>query len=156
MCHSQRPQYLAVYQRTTPLPDGRNHGDSQVQASPELDDYLTPSFDDLEIDTLIEELNVLDLEGHLFNFDPKHSGHRSGRFEFELRNGRSLMLRFDTEYGQPSLLAYRILQVVFKKLTEEGRPFVDTVSFSQRELTRLVSCHVCCLRSYLRNSEVVS
>lgn len=28
--------------------------------------------------------------------------------------------------------------MVFKKLTEEGRPFIDTVSFSQRELARLV------------------
>lgn len=98
----------------------------------------SPTLDDLEIDTLIEEVNVLDLEGYLFNFDPKHTGHRSGRFEFELRSGRSLTLRFDAEYGQPSILAYRILQVVFKKLTEEGRPFPDTVSFSQRELARLV------------------
>jgi hypothetical protein len=34
-------------------------------------------------------------------------------------------------------MAYRVLQGIFRKLTEEGLPASDTVSFTRRELAQL-------------------
>src|SRR5215212_9714298 len=41
-------------------------------------------------------------------------------------------------YGQPSVLAYKILQAVFIKMTEDQYPYPNKVTFTQRELARLI------------------
>jgi len=100
---------------------------------------LEEKFSFLEIpETLLEELNILRMEGRLFCFDPKKAKQNVGVFAYEERDGRELKLTFSPEYGQPSVLAYRVLQAIFKKLTEEGMPFETKVSFSQREMSRLI------------------
>ena len=88
-------------------------------------------------DPLLEEINVVKLEGRYFCFDPREAQKRKGNSEH--RDGdRGLKIELHPDCGQPSILAYRVLQAVFRKVTLEGRPFPDTVAFTYRELGRLV------------------
>jgi hypothetical protein len=98
-----------------------------------------------EPERLFNEANLLRLEGRLFCFDPKEAGRRTGTaqaFEEKVRLKevvkQPLIIRPDPEFGYPSPLAYKVLQAISKKLTEEGFPVPDSVSFSQRELARLI------------------
>jgi Replication initiator protein A len=85
----------------------------------------------------LEEINTVRLEGRYFAFDPKRANEKPARQEF--RDGeRTLEIVHHPEYGRPSILAYRILQHVFLKVTKEGKPFPDVVSFSYREIGRLI------------------
>lgn len=88
-------------------------------------------------DTFVQELNVLQLEGLLFDFSRKHADKTTDIVEANDATGRSVRLNFDPRYGRPSILAYRVLQAIFRKLTSEGYPFGDTVSFSRHELMQL-------------------
>jgi len=88
-------------------------------------------------DSLLEEINVVKLEGRYFCFDLREVPKRKGVLEY--RDGdRGLKIELHPDCGQPSVLAYRVLQAVFRKVTLEGRPFPDTVAFTYRELGRLV------------------
>ena len=88
-------------------------------------------------DPLLEELNVVKLEGRYFCFDLREVPKRKGVLEYRDGN-RGLKIELHPDAGQPSILAYRILQSIFRKVTLEGRPFPDTVAFTYRELGRLV------------------
>jgi Replication initiator protein A len=85
----------------------------------------------------LEEINTVRLEGRYFTFDPKRANARPARQEFK-DGERTLEIVVHPEYGHPSVLAYRILQHVFLKITKEGKPFPDVVSFSYREIGRLI------------------
>lgn len=85
---------------------------------------------------LLEELNVVRLEGRYFCFDKHAVGSRTGVFQY--RDGNRGLIIDVSRHGHPSSLAYKVLQAAFRKVTLEGRPFPDTVSFSYRELARLV------------------
>src|SRR3982074_581441 len=79
----------------------------------------------------LEEINTVRLEGRYFAFDPKPANEKPIRQEF--RDGeRRLEIIVHPDYGRPSILAYPILQHVFLKITKEGKPFPDVVSFSYR------------------------
>jgi hypothetical protein len=98
-----------------------------------------------EPERLFNEANLLRLEGRLFCFDPKEAGRRRDEpraYEESIRLQevvkRPVVIRPDPAFGYPSVLAYKALQAISKKLTEEGFPVPTTVSFSQRELGRLV------------------
>ena len=85
----------------------------------------------------LEEINTVRLEGRYFAFDPKRANEKQVRQAF--RDGeRTLEIIVHPEYGRPSILAYRVLQHVFPKITKEGKPFPDVVSFSYRESGRLI------------------
>ena len=106
-----------------------------------LDDSASP----IDPERLFNEANLLRLEGRLFCFDPKEAGRRGGEsqtFEEKVRLEETvkqpLIIRPDPEFGYPSPLAYKVLQAISKKLTEEGFPVPDSVSFTQRELARLI------------------
>lgn len=88
-------------------------------------------------DRLMEELNILKLEGRFFCFDPKEAKRRTGTVSFTDLVKQPVTIELHPRYGQPSVLAYKVLQAIFLKMTEEGYPYPDTVSFSQRELARL-------------------
>jgi hypothetical protein len=99
----------------------------------------------LEPERLFNEANLLRLEGRLFCFDPKEAGRRAGTaqtFEetvkLEETVKQPIIIKPDPEFGYPSPLAYKIMQAISKKLTEEGFPVPNSVSFSQRELARLI------------------
>jgi hypothetical protein len=85
---------------------------------------------------LLEELNIVRLEGRYFCFDKHAVGSRTGALRY--RDGNRGLIIDVSRHGHPSSLAYKVLQAAFRKVTLEGRPFPDTVSFSYRELARLV------------------
>jgi hypothetical protein len=95
---------------------------------------------------LMEEINLLKLEGVLFCYDPRQAKRRRGTVTLEDARRQPVSIKIDPDYGQPSVLAYKVLQAILLKITEEGiadwqdgRPtFSDTASFSQRELATLV------------------
>lgn len=95
---------------------------------------------------LMEEINLLKLEGYLFCYDPRQAKKRCGTLTLEDARSQPVSIKIDPDFGQPSVLAYNVLQAILTKLTEEGiadwqngRPvFGSSVSFSQRELAMLV------------------
>jgi hypothetical protein len=88
-------------------------------------------------ETLLEELQMVRLEGRYFCFDKHEAKARAGVLEYRDGN-RGLVIEVSQRFGHPSLLAYKVLQAVFKKITEAGKPYPDTVVLGQRELGRLV------------------
>lgn len=88
-------------------------------------------------DPLLEELHVVRLEGRYFCFDKHEAKKRDGVYTYRDGN-RKTIIEVAPRYGHPSILAYKVLQAVFRKVTLEGKPYPDTVAFSFRELARLV------------------
>ena len=94
---------------------------------------------------LFNEANLLRLEGRIFCFDPKEAGRRAGStqtFEEKLKLEevvkQPIIITPDPEFGYPSPRAYKVLQAILKKLTEEGFPVPTSVSFGWREIARLI------------------
>src|SRR4051794_20867414 len=91
---------------------------------------------------LAEEITILRIEGTLFCFDPREARRRTGKLSHMLKHAdgieRPVSIEIHPTYGQPSVLAYKIVQAIFLKLAEEGYPYSNVVTFTQRELARLV------------------
>jgi hypothetical protein len=95
---------------------------------------------------LMQEINLLKLEGSLFCFDPREAKRRRGTLTLTDARKQPITVEIHPNYGQPSVLAYKVLQAIFLKLaeqgcvpTEDGRClYHSTVSFTQRELAKLV------------------
>jgi hypothetical protein len=94
------------------------------------------------LERLREEITVLRIEGTLFCFDPKEAKRRRGIITNTLKdadgNERPVSVEIHPTYGQPSVLAYKIVQTIFLKMTEVGDPYPNIVAFTQRELGRLM------------------
>src|SRR5215217_9349851 len=94
------------------------------------------------LERLREEITVLRIEGTLFCFDAKEATRRDGIITNMLRdadgNERPVSIDIHPRWGQPSILAYKIVQAIFLKMTEIGEPYPGTIAFTQRELARLV------------------
>src|SRR5215218_1015351 len=94
------------------------------------------------LERLREEITVLRIEGTLFCFDPKEAKRRRGIITNTLRDAdgteRPVSVHIHPDFGQPSVLAYKIVQAIFLKMTESGEPYSGTIAFTQRELARLV------------------
>ena len=88
-------------------------------------------------DPLLEELNVVRLEGRFFCFDKHEAKKNTGIYEYRDGN-RGIVIETNPRYGQPSITAYKVLQAVFRKITLEGKPYPETVAFSYRELGHLI------------------
>jgi hypothetical protein len=110
-----------------------------------MEDKLA-AVDNFKLDRrLVEEINILKLEGSLFCFDPKKAKRRNGKLTLADTRKQPVTIDINPKYGQPSVLAYKVLQAIFLKvaetgcsLTEDGRCLYDeTVSFSARELAAL-------------------
>src|SRR5215212_10048098 len=91
---------------------------------------------------LAEEITILRIEGSLFCFDPREARRRTGKLTRTLMHAdgvaRPVSLEIHPTYGQPSVLAYKVVQAIFLKMTEAGEPYSNVVAFTQRELARLV------------------
>src|SRR3712207_4852685 len=91
---------------------------------------------------LREEITILRIEGTLFCFDAKEAKRRTGIVTNTLRDAdgteRPVSIEIHPTYGQPSVLAYKIVQAIFLKMTEAGEPYTGTIAFTQREMARLV------------------
>jgi hypothetical protein len=94
------------------------------------------------LERLREEITVLRIEGTLFCYDPKEARRRTGIITNMLKdaegNERPVSVEIHPSYGQPSVLAYKIVQAIFLKMTEGGEPYSGTIAFTKRELARLV------------------
>lgn len=93
-------------------------------------------------DSFIEEINVLRVEGRYFCFDGREAGRRkAGVYEYENSDGRKITIEI-SRFGHPSILAYRILQSLFRHITLEGKPYPNRVVFTKREIGRLIGREV--------------
>ena len=63
------------------------------------------SVDNFELDRrLVEEINILKLEGSLFCFDPKVAKRRNGRLTLADVRKEPVTIEVNPNYGQPSVL----------------------------------------------------
>jgi hypothetical protein len=91
------------------------------------------------VEAVFLENTLLRVFGVLFCHDAKRA--RSNTGTIEINKGvkeRGIAVRFDPEYAQPGPLAHRITLAVIRKQSRYGRPARNTISFSQRELGRLI------------------
>ncbi len=83
------------------------------------------------LERLREEITVLRIEGTLFCFDPKEAKRRRGVITNALRDAdgteRPVSVHIHPDFGQPSVLAYKIVQAIFLKMTEHGEPYSEAV-----------------------------
>ncbi|MGH9876607.1 MAG: hypothetical protein ACRD5H_03140, partial [Nitrososphaerales archaeon] len=95
-------------------------------------------------EALYQELNLLKVEGVTFSFDPKASGLAGKPYEvMEYVNDPEnkirecpIVIEPHPKYGRPSPLAYKLLNVIFKKLSEYGLAVPNSVPFTFRELAK--------------------
>ena len=80
-------------------------------------------------DRLREEITILRIEGTLFCFDPQEAKRRTGIIRSVIKDAdgteRPVSIEIHPTYGQPSVLAYKIAQAIFLKLTEVGEPYPE-------------------------------
>src|SRR5882762_2086577 len=127
---------LSDYDTMDDMDEIKHHTHNMQAESTELQDVR-----------LFNEINLLRLEGFYFCLDPKEAARRTNvKYEFleiikrpktEIAK-RPVIIIPNTRYGYPSVLAYKVLQAIMQKLSWFSYPVPDTVTFSQRELARLV------------------
>src|ERR1700688_989810 len=91
------------------------------------------------IEKLYMENTLLRVAGALFCHDPKRAATRTD--EIELRSTASektIVIRPDPKLGQPGQLAHKIFIALLKKHSDYGRPIRKEVSFTRREIGRLI------------------
>jgi hypothetical protein len=108
---------------------------------------LQPESSALQDGRLFNEINLLRLEGYYFCLDPKDALRRTNdKYEFlEIIRRRKteiekkpVVIIPNPIHGYPSILAYKVLQAIMRKLSWFSYPMPDSVQFTQRELARLV------------------
>jgi len=90
-------------------------------------------------DKLYIENNLLRVAGALFCHDPKRAASRTG--EIDLNSGvpeKHITIRPDPRLGQPGQLAHKIFVALIKKHSDYGRPVRNEISFTRREIGRLI------------------
>jgi hypothetical protein len=90
-------------------------------------------------DKLYIENTVLRISGALFCHDPKRASSRSAEIEINADKGeKRIVIRPDPKLGQPGQLAHKIFVALIKKHSDYGRPVRREISFTRRELGRLI------------------
>src|SRR5438105_3512731 len=90
-------------------------------------------------DKLYMENTLLRVAGALFCHDAKRASQRTQ--EIQLNRGvaeKHIVIRPDPEFGQPGPLAHKIFVALIKKHSNYGRPIQSDISFTKRELMRLI------------------
>lgn len=91
------------------------------------------------VSKLYLENTLLRVSGALFCHDQKRAALRTDEIEV---NGnvadRRIVVRPDPRLGQPGPLAHKIFVALLKKHSDYGRPIQPDISFSKRELSRLI------------------
>src|SRR5271157_2114395 len=88
---------------------------------------------------LYMESTLLRIAGALFCHDPKNAGKRTG--EIELNRGvidKHIVIRPDPRLGQPGPLAHKMFVALLKKHSDYGKPIRKEISFTRREIGRLI------------------
>jgi hypothetical protein len=97
---------------------------------------------------LFQEINLLRIKGHLFNFSPRRSGRRPDTVKIieksiklptgDVLSDQPLLFETNPNYGWPEELSYKILQATLKKLSDEGYENADSVVLGFREIARVI------------------
>src|SRR5882724_706146 len=90
-------------------------------------------------DKLYMENTLLRVAGALFCHDAKRAPTRTQ--EIELNKGvkeKNIVIRPDPRLGQPGPLAHKVFVALIKKHSDYGRPIQKEVSFTKREIMRMV------------------
>jgi hypothetical protein len=92
-----------------------------------------------QTDKLYMENTLLRVAGALFCHDAKRAPTHTR--QIELNRGvseKNIVIRPDPELGQPGPLAHKLFVALIKKHSGYGRPIRNEVSFTKRELIRLI------------------
>jgi hypothetical protein len=85
------------------------------------------------------ENTLLRIAGALFCHDPKRASTRTGKIELNRgTTDKHIVIRPDPEFGQPGQLAHKVFVALIKKHSDYGRPIQKQVSFTKREIMRMV------------------
>src|ERR1700730_14431041 len=90
-------------------------------------------------DKLYMENSLLRIAGALFCHDPKRASKRTEQIEINRgATEKQIVIRPDPQLGQPGPLAHKIFVALIKKHSGYGRPIQSDVSFTKRDLPRLI------------------
>jgi hypothetical protein len=99
----------------------------------------TTSKSDEPIEKLYMENTLLRVAGALFCHDPKRASTRTGTIELNRDVAeKRIVIRPDPEFGQPGQLAHKVFVALIKKHSDYGRPIQKQVSFTKREIIRMI------------------
>ena len=85
------------------------------------------------------ENTLLRVSGAMFCHDAKRASSRTGKIEISRgEKERHIIIRPDPEFGQPGPLAHKVFVALIKKHSDYGRPAPEEVSFTRREIGRLI------------------
>ena len=90
-------------------------------------------------DKMFMENTLLRIAGALFCHDAKRAPTRTE--EIELNKGikeKNIVIRPDPRLGQPGPLAHKVFVALIKKHSDYGRPVQKEISFTKREIMRMV------------------
>jgi hypothetical protein len=90
-------------------------------------------------DKLYMENTLLRIAGALFSHDAKRASTRTQ--DIELNKGikeKNIVIRPDARLGQPGQLSHKIFVALIKKHSDCGRPVQKEISFTRREIGRLI------------------
>jgi hypothetical protein len=106
------------------------------EKQPEIaDTSTTPD----RVEKLYMENTLLRVSGALFCHDAKRASSRTSKIEISRgETERHITIRPDPEYGQPGPLAHKVFVALIKKHSDYGRPAPEEVSFTRREIGRLI------------------
>src|SRR3954471_18503209 len=90
-------------------------------------------------DKLYLENNLLRIAGALFCHDPKRAALRTAEIQLNAAlPEKRITIRPDPTLGQPGQLAHKIFIALIKKHSDYGRPVSNEISFTRREIGRLI------------------
>ena len=88
---------------------------------------------------LYMENTLLRVSGALFCHDPKRAPTSTGQIELNRGvNEKNIVIRPDPKLGQPGPLAHKVFVALIKKHSDYGRPIQKDISFTRREIGRLI------------------
>jgi hypothetical protein len=91
------------------------------------------------VEKLYMENTLLRVSGAMFCHDAKRASSRVDKIELNRgEKDRHISIRPDPEFGQPGPLAHKIFVALIKKHSDYGRPAPEEVSFTRREIGRLI------------------
>src|SRR5271169_4892397 len=85
------------------------------------------------------ENTLLRVAGAMFCHDAKRAPTRTNEIELNRRvSDKTIVIRPDPRLGQPGPLSHKIFVALIKKHSDYGRPIQSDLSFTKRELMRLI------------------
>lgn len=85
------------------------------------------------------ENTLLRISGALFCHDPKTAALRTNAIDINRgASEKHIVIRPDAKLGQPGQLAHKIFIALLKKHSDYGRPIQKEISFTKREVMRLI------------------